>query len=315
MDVSIIIPVYNAKDFILSCLKSVANQTYKGRIECIIIDDCGSDDSVRIIETYIDEQPSSVYYKLFHQPYNQGPSAARNRGIRESQGDYIFFLDADDEITPHCLESLYSLAKVHKLDYVQGTYQGNHNRIFDSSLLDNNNCLLDLKGIKRTLLNYNIIPYTPHNRLVRRQMLIDNNLFFNEEIWVREDFLWMTFVAKYVKRMGCSHEVTYIRGYNEDSLTHNINIERDIKGYRVLIETMAANLDPFLIGEQKELLLSTLIMCIDSEYYHSREEKKHLIDVVKRQNSIIENILLSCYLKTKNAKILHTLIRLYKYNG
>ena len=313
MDVSIIIPVYNAMDFILDCIESVENQTFNGNMECILVDDCSTDDSVRLIETYIKGKHFSIRFKLFHQPYNQGPSAARNRGIHEAKGTYILFLDSDDKITPNCIESLYSHAKAHHLDYVQGTYQDCQNKLFSSSILDNNNCILDRRAIKQTLLNYNIIPFTPHNRLVCRQMLIDNNLFFNEKIRVREDFLWMTFVAKYVKRMGGCHEVTYIRGYNEESLTHNIDIEREIKGYYVLIKTMADNLDPFMKGDQKELLLETLIMCLNSKYYHDIYEKKHLINIVKQMNNNIENFMLSCYLQLNNNMILHTLIRLYKY--
>ena len=221
----------------------------------------------------------------------------------------MFFLDADDTITPDCIELLYGLAKQHDADYVQGRYSnvngnGNENKL---------PCFLtNQKEIKRLLLNHNKIQFTPHNRLVRRQMIIDNNLFFNEEIKVREDFLWMTFVAKYVKRFAACDKPTYNRGYNEDSLTNNINKEREIAGYRVLIETMVANYDRFQLGYQKELALEALMMVLKAGYYHDEAERQHLIEVVKSKNNCIENILLKLYLRTYNPKLLHLLVRIYK---
>ena len=308
--VSIIVPVYNASAFIKNCIDSVRSQTMTEGVECILIDDCSTDNTFEEIQSIINgDVNGNVNISLLRQERNQGPSAARNRGVREAQGEYVFFLDADDTITPDCIELLYELAKQHDADYVQGKYSngnvnGNENKLPC--------CLTNQKEIKRLLLNHNKIQFTPHNRLVRRQMIIDNNLFFNEEIKVREDFLWMTFVAKYVKRFASCDKPTYIRGYNEDSLTNNINKEREIAGYRVLIETMVANYDKFQLGYQKELALEALMMALKAGYYHDEAERQHLIDVVMLKNNFIENILLKLYLRTYNPKVLHLLVRRYK---
>lgn len=307
MKVSIIVPVYNASAFIKECMDSVWSQTMTEGLECILIDDCSTDDTLEIIHNYINVNDN---ISLLRQKRNQGPSAARNRGIREARGEYVFFLDADDTITPDCMESLYGLAKLHDADYVQGKYFNVNGNVEPSSP----SVLTDRKEIKRLLLNHNKIQFTPHNRLVRRQMIIENNLFFNEQIKVREDFLWMTFVAKYVRRFASCDKPTYIRGYNDDSLTNNINVEREIAGYRVLIETMVANYDSYQLGYQKELALEALIMVHKAGYYHDETERKHLIDVVKSKNNCIENVLLALYLRMGNSKILHLLIRLYKIN-
>lgn len=305
MKVSIIIPVYNASCFITACLDSVVVQTMTDGVECILVEDCGQDNSADIIEKYISVYQGSVSFRLLRQQQNQGPSAARNRGVREAKGEYVFFLDADDLVTPQCIETLYTIAKRNNSDYVQGTYQ-NVKKFSTPFILE------DRKAIKSLLLDYNKIHFTPHNRLVRRQMILDNELFFNEKIKVREDFLWMTFVAKYVNRFAVTPIETYIRGYNDESLTHNVNREREILGYRVLIETMANNLDPFCLGCQKERLLDALLMCLRSGYYKDEMEKQHLLDVVKEKNSFIENILFRIFLITKNSKVHHLLLRLYK---
>lgn len=325
--VSIIIPVYNAEKFLRNCVESVISQTIKDW-EMILVDDCSTDNTLEEIQSIINVNANgNVKISLLRQERNQGPSAARNRGLREAQGEYVFFLDADDTITPDCIELLYSLAKQHDADYVQGKYQSSclHEgwevqkvqEVQDASLVQKRelpSALSDRREIKRLLLNHNKIQFTPHNRLVRRQMIIDNGLFFNEEIRVREDFLWMTFVAKYVKKFASCDKPTYNRGYNEDSLTNNIDREREIAGYRVLIEQMVANYDSFQLGYQKELALEALMMALRAGYYHDEAERKHLIDVVKSKNNCIENILLQLYLKTKLSWILHLLIRICKIN-
>ena len=306
MKVTIIIPVYNAEQFIKDCLHSVVAQTMTEGLECIMVDDCGADRSIEIAEKFIKENHDcGISFKILHQTHNQGPSAARNRGARDATGEYIFFLDADDSIATECVSLLYSLAKEHDADYVQGTYADASGQVIP-------NYLKDKKSIKRLLLDHNKIPFTPHNRLVRRQLILDNKLFFDERIKVREDFLWMTFVAKHVSCFAYCDKVTYHRGVNEDSLTHNVNREREILGYRVLIETMVANYDSFQLGSQKELALDALLMTLRAEYYHNIEERKHLIDCIKKGNTFFENVLFFIFLKTKSSKVLHALIRFYK---
>lgn len=320
--VSIIIPVYKAEKYIADCINSVIAQSQPEGLECIFIDDCGNDSSMDIIEHTIQSYVGQISFKVLRQEYNQGPSAARNRGIREARGEYLFFLDADDTITPVCIGKLYGLAKEYNADYVQGEYSSPASPLPPSQgrgtpkhpSHDIPRFLDDRRAIKTLLLDHNKIQFTPHNRLVRRQMVIEHNLFFNEQIKVREDFLWMTFVAKYVGRFASCDEVTYNRGYNEGSLTHNIDIERETVGYRVLIETMVNNYDPFLLGCQKELALEALMMALRAGYYHDEQEHRHLIEIVKSKNNAVENLLLAIYLKTGNSRVLHLLIRLYKRN-
>lgn len=322
MNISIIIPVYNAEQYIVDCLASVSTQTLSEEVECILVDDSSIDGSIQLVERFTENNKSNICFKILHQETNQGPSAARNRGIREAAGEYVFFLDADDTIAPCCIESLYKLAKKYDADYVQGRYVNvneNENSVQKQNTKTKNNntsngdCVIhDKAEIKKLLLDYKRVPFTPHNRLVRRQMIIDHHLFFNEKIRVREDFLWMTFVAKYVNCFAECSQTTYYRGYNENSLTHSIDKEREILGYRVLIEEMVANYDSFLLGYQKELAVEALIMALQAEYYHDELERRHLIKTIASKNNFIENVLLALYLRTRNTKVLHLLIRLYK---
>ena len=97
--VSIIVPVYNASNFIATCIDSVSRQTANGGVECLFIDDCSSDNSTELISDYIQSYKGDIEFRLLKQTKNQGPSAARNRGIIEAKGDFLFFLDSDDELS------------------------------------------------------------------------------------------------------------------------------------------------------------------------------------------------------------------------
>lgn len=98
--ISIIVPVYNVSNYINECLLSISQQTYDD-IECILIDDCGSDDSIIKAEHFINQYNGKIIFKIIHHPFNKGLSASRNTGVKESSGDYILFVDSDDWISPH----------------------------------------------------------------------------------------------------------------------------------------------------------------------------------------------------------------------
>lgn len=100
--VSVIIPLYNKAPYVRRALDSIAAQTF-GDFELIIVDDGSTDESVTVVESYKDAR-----LRLLRQQ-NAGPGAARNRGIAESAGEFIAFLDADDEWLPEYLARAISM--------------------------------------------------------------------------------------------------------------------------------------------------------------------------------------------------------------
>ena len=120
MKVSIIIPVYNVAPYIKRCLDSIVAQTFQN-IECILVDDCGTDNSKEIVQQYIDNYQGYIQFKIIHHEKNLGLSGARNTGIRIATGEWLYFLDSDDAVTPNCISSLLALKdKYPDVDFVQG---------------------------------------------------------------------------------------------------------------------------------------------------------------------------------------------------
>ena len=111
MKISIIIPVYNVEGYLVECLNSVVNQTYRD-IEIIIVNDGSTDSSFSIIQQY---QLQDERIKIINQE-NQGLSAARNAGIKKVSGEYIWFVDSDDYITIDACEKIVEKLKQNNYD-------------------------------------------------------------------------------------------------------------------------------------------------------------------------------------------------------
>ena len=102
--VSIVVPIYNTAKYLPACLDSIINQTYQN-LEIILVDDGSTDNSYQIAKDYA-KKDSRI--KLIHQK-NAGQSAARNAGLTKSTGNFIGFIDSDDEVKPNFIKSLLEL--------------------------------------------------------------------------------------------------------------------------------------------------------------------------------------------------------------
>lgn len=114
--VSVIIPVYNAKEYLRRCLDSVCNQTLMD-IEIICVNDCSTDNSLDILNEYAENYPN---IKVIDCKLNGGESVARNIGLDNATGEYLGFVDNDDEIDLDFYEKLYAKAKETNADIVKG---------------------------------------------------------------------------------------------------------------------------------------------------------------------------------------------------
>ena len=124
------IPVYNVEKYIDKCLRSVLNQNFSESYEVLVIDDCGSDCSIEVVENIIKDHPKGNLVRIIHHEKNKGLGPSRNTAMDNAKGQYIFFLDSDDWISHDCLSVLYKKAIETNADAVVGSVK----RVEDCSL-------------------------------------------------------------------------------------------------------------------------------------------------------------------------------------
>ena len=188
--ISIIIPVYKVEEYIEHCLRSVMEQTYKEQpVECILVDDCGKDNSMNIAKQLLKAYNGPYTFKIIENEKNQGVASSRNNGIRASSGEYIFFLDSDDHITPDCLEILTKELEAHpQADVVLGNvFSIAYNRQLVKKRVT--------KGIipKKRILEYFFhgdIPHAMWNMLIKADLVKRNEIYFVDGMIHCEDTNW-----------------------------------------------------------------------------------------------------------------------------
>ena len=309
--------MYQVEQYLAICLKSITDQTMTDGVECILVDDCGSDRSLFIAKDFIEHYQGNVLFRIVEREKNGGLSAARNSGIDVASGEYVYFLDSDDEITPNCLEIMWSLVeKYGKVNLVQGAFFEDEkyaNSISNIKFPEFCTCQAEIKTF---LLQYLGDIVGAQSRLINLSFLKEHHLYFEEGI-IHEDNLWTFFLSKYVRTMAYCDVCTYYHRYNPNSITGNVNVIKETIDYKNSIQTCSRSIDPFLIGIQKEWLLNNLITVINSKYYVKDADLKEMLSNFKSTCSFTEKLLLSLYLMLSNSalknKMLHLLIRKLKY--
>ena len=315
--ISIIIPIYNVEQYIFDCLTSVVNQSHSDCLEVILVDDCGYDNSIHIAEEFIHNYKGNIIFNFIHHDKNRGLSEARNSGIRAAKGKYVFFLDSDDEIMSNCISSFVALLdKYPNVELIQGSYTKKP-KYMKNTEYSIPHYTEDPIVIKKMMLNYYIIPVMAQNRLIKKDFLLQHNLFFRPGI-IHEDNYWLFFLAKYVKKFGYCYEKTYFHRINPNSITQNRVREKEYYSYKTIIEECSSKIDDKQPGIQKSFLFWTLIHTINNNYFIKEENRTYLIKTFVKHNNYIESIIINAYFNSNNnntKKILYKFLTIcYKFD-
>lgn len=230
MQVSIIIPVYNVETYIEKCLQSVADQTFNGEMECLIIDDCGQDNSVSIAEQFTNNYKGKIHFQILYHDHNRGLSAARNTGIDNAKGDWIYFLDSDDWIIPECIELMFECVKKHP--NTDAVYAGTNVINGKHEWADYENRYLpeyteDQWWINTTLLKRGVLGMTAWNKLFKRELIEKNHLRFIEGL-KNEDEVWNMQLSGIITRMSIVKKNTYNYLKRTNSIMHQQLVDSKI---------------------------------------------------------------------------------------
>ena len=228
MKITIIIPIYNVAPYISDCLHSVMNQTYQGDIECLLIDDCGTDNSLEVVDNVLKHYRGKIDFRIYHHENNRGLSAARNTGLKHATGKYVYFLDSDDEITPDCIEKLVKPLNKELYDFVIGGYKVVGSEIWDNPLNIPNKSILRGRNIIKSYY-YGKWYVMACGKLCNLSFLLQNSNCFKEKL-LHEDELWSFKIACSAKSLYVVNEETYIYKLRSGSITQ----QKDTRPQRLI---------------------------------------------------------------------------------
>ena len=188
IQISVVIPVYNAENTIKNCVESALKQDLES-FEVILVNDGSNDSTSEILEQY-NANPRVI---IFHQ-VNMGVSAARNVGLSHASGEYVFFLDSDNVLDDGMLYKMYQFAKKNKIDLLSCWHKEPNTTQYGGN---ENSSALFIARTKEEIGNHfvDIFPRSVCAKLFLRRRIEENNITFSTEMSLGED---MAFVYQYL---------------------------------------------------------------------------------------------------------------------
>lgn len=236
-NVSIIIPIYNVERYIEECLNSIFSQTVEDGIECILVDDCGQDNSVSIAKECISKYKGDISFSFLHHDHNKGLSAARNTGAKNARGKYLLFVDSDDKLYPHTIESMWSLAvKYPGVELVQGS----ENNIFKLNKRRLPEYSDNVEWVRKAFCT-GLITDAAWNRLVLKDFFFEHDVQFAEG-YIQEDTLWSFQLQKYITSIAFCFENTYFYRFNPDGIMQSASKEKTARQFSLVYNIIYSSL-------------------------------------------------------------------------
>lgn len=231
-DLSIIVPAFNSEKTIKKCIESVIRQETLYDYELIIVNDGSTDNTREIIEEYNDN------HLLIVNQNNRGFSGARNRGIDESAGKYIMFLDSDDYLVGNCIESMMSNIINNNADITQASFYFEYGESNSKSEYILNNIV---EYDQRKMVSN---PGYPWAKIFKRELF--DNLRFPLDVWF-EDTIVSILLYRMSKSISVMSDIVYGYRINSEGITQKArNSNKCIDHYWVMEHSL---------GKAKELEL------------------------------------------------------------
>lgn len=217
--ISVVIPLYNKEDCIRKTLDSVLGQSYKN-FEVIVVDDGSKDGSTEIVSSMNDSRIRLITQK------NGGPSSARNRGIKESKGDYVAFVDADDIWSPDYLQEMVNLMK----DFPDAVIWGfNYSTIKDGEV--GNSETEVFRGYVSEKWDYFPFFFSSSSSCCRKSTLLELGGFDERMVYGEDIDMWFRLLLS-GRGVLDTRVLAYYNKDDENSLTRrNMPLEKHIPYY------------------------------------------------------------------------------------
>lgn len=315
--ISVIIPCYNLQDYIVDCVVSVENQSFKD-FEIVVVDDGSKDESVKRIREYIRE--SGVTNVRLICKENGGASSARNEGIRQAYGSYISFIDGDDFIDSNYLMNRVEAIKNNNADMCVGGLRTYENGAFGSETILKD-LFLEGKEVKSNIDEMSFMFIDPVGKLYKKEQLLNNNIWFDERIKTLEDLAFALDYIPYVNKLKIISDCSYNYRIRSDSLIHRVSMPTEQKYVWDHFVRFFSNVNEKVILQENPWFCSCawnlgLLNRIQSNIL----ENKSIIDLVESSNASLilkiakpqnskDKIFLYC-LKKKHYRVIKCLVKM-----
>ncbi|ADC46920.1 glycosyl transferase GT2 family [Methanobrevibacter ruminantium M1] len=283
--VSVIIPIYNGEKYLKECLDSVCCQSLKD-IQIICVNDGSTDKTLSILNGFASKDKRIKIIST----ENRGQGSARNTALKEAQGEYISFVDADDWISENALELLYFHAKSKDLDmlfFQMINYMDNSKNYVETELY--NHLCFERNAIDEdTIFNFNDIkeflfkiPVCPVSKLYKKEFLDSNDLYFPEGMFFEDNAFFYNSLFK-SNCLGFLKKHLYYRRRHADSVTQTFDKRKFdiVKATNKVLDVFLEN-DQYLIFK-KELINHTFSMLLEWFNKSPLELKDEFYRLIKR---------------------------------
>ena len=260
--ISIIIPCYNAQDYICKCLNGLLQQTYKD-FSVVIVDDCSKDNTIKVVEEWVENH--SLRVNIISNQKNLGPSLSRYNGAKHCESDWVAFCDSDDWYEPTFLNRMLTKAESSQCEIVFCGYRNIINDKEDNHPLGNKEQTLTSKDAM--FLNVSSLCMT----LVKREIYINTP---QPDIRNGEDMAVIPLLIQRTSKVGALNDILYnyyIRHGSASLIPSNHMIESLIHSF----EFINRNIDDNYYSEKEYLGIRNLIYgCLLNLFKFSYDTKK-----------------------------------------
>ena len=285
MRVSVVIPVYNVEHYLERCVQSVLRQTFRD-FEVVLVDD-GSTDGSGLLCDRLAQQDSRI--RVVHQQ-NQGLSAARNQGVRCANGEYIAFLDSDDEwLLEDGLETILGEGSPDLIVFKRVDIWNKGNRIYCADYdLESISRLPDPQAVFAHLVSTQQLQIGACYQLVRRQVIVSHDIFFPLGM-ISEDVFWNMHLWQHLSSVRFTNVNLYGYHHRNDSITSTVSI-RVWQSYDQIFTYWKAQCMSGCINA--EMILAYMAnMWVSRGYDYPRlpdAEKPKALDILQRHADILK---------------------------
>lgn len=286
--ISIIVPIYKVEQYLHQCIDSILHQTFSN-FELLLIDDGSPDKSGAICDEYaLKDSRIRVFHKI-----NGGVSSARNIGLDNAQGEWIYFVDPDDILFDDCLEVLFSKTSSNydciNAGYIETDWKTKEPIITKviETVIDYKKALLDFYKSKYFQFNGYL-----WNRLFRHSVIEKYRLRFHEDIYYKEDGLFLVeFICKSQKDVFITTKPVYKYYLNPQGAMKSLLLQFNVKyltnmDARILcwenIKNVTEWFDFKLRFEAKRSIVQLYYIVLYQLKYHNIKDKKISYDLYNK---------------------------------